>query len=156
MFKFLEDIKAYLEDCFANDSDFSSSKKPKVYSAYQVSHEPTKSQPEIQVRVLDESETINYRSFCKPNADSNPLQFDAYSPQIKIGGTMYNSQDASHILKDKVVFYLNEYFFKNKNSNILFARKVGSSPSLPMNDDGSIYVTSVRYSVDIAYPYEVG
>lgn len=144
MYEFLEEIKTYLKDCFQNDSDISTQKKPEVYDAYKVGHEPKQTQPEIQVRIMSNAEQVNYTSFCGVKAFSIPLQFNVYTGQLNIAKVAYNAQHASIILADKVVKnILNKVY--SQNNEILYGRYITSSPALPMNEGGTIYMTSVRF-----------
>lgn len=156
MFQFVEDVKDYLESKFANDSSISSTKRPKVFSGYQVGHEPTQKQPEIQVQPLDDSEIVSYTSFCRDNASSVPLQITVYTGQLRISGKDYNAQEASMILADKVNAFMSEYIHKVVNKNLIYGRRVGGTPALPMNDTGSMYMTPVRYELQIQEPYVEG
>lgn len=156
MFQFREDIKAYLTKCFEKDTSLTPSKRPKVYNGYQIGHEPSSKFPEIQVQPLNASEDIEYTTFCGKNANNVPLQVAVYSGQVKIGGVEYSSQDASVIIAEKAEKYLYDYIYANGNNNIIEGRLIGSSPALPMNDAGSVYVTILRFDFSVAYPYEVG
>lgn len=156
MYRFLEDIKNIIETAFLSDTDISASKKPKVYSGYQVQHEPSQKTPEIQMTPLDNSEVMRYTTFCRNNADSTPLQITTFSGQLKIAGVDYNAQDASILLSEKIDKILYEYIYSGANENILGFRKVSTSPALPMNDGGSIYTTAVRYEFTVANPYVAG
>lgn len=156
MFQFREDLKVYLENCFANDSSITASKKPKIYNGYQAQHEPKATEPEVQIRPLDNSEQTEFTTFCNKHANSVPLQFGAYTGQLTIGGVKYNAQDASDILGEKIEHYINEYIYSLKNKNIQQGRLVSTSPALPMNDGGSVYTTFLRFDFIVAYPYEVG
>lgn len=156
MYRFLEDLKKYLEECFKNDADLTSAKKPYVYNGYQIQHEPSSKKPEIQIQPLDNAENSNYTTFCGRNADYVPTQITVYTGQLKIGGVDYSAQDASVILAEKVDDYVYDYIYSCQNKNIYEGSKTTSSPALPMNETGSIYFTSVRFSFTIAHPYVVG
>lgn len=156
MFQFREDLKVYLENCFANDSSITTSKKPKIYNGYQVQHEPKATEPEVQIQPLDNSEQIEFTTFCNKHANSVPLQFGACTGQLTIDGVKYNAQDASVILGEKIEHFINEYIYSLKNKNIQQGRLVSTSPALPMNDGGSVYTTILRFDFIVAYPYEVG
>ena len=146
MFEFLEYIKTYLEECFAEDGDYSASKKPKVYDAYQVGHEPKKTQPEIQVQILNNSEQVNYTTFCGIKAESLPLQITAFSGQVYIGGEENGAKVASIKLADKIKKYINNLIYNdNKDNELLTGNHIMTSQPIPMNDGGSIYMTPVRY-----------
>lgn len=149
MYEFLEYIKEYLQTCFANDTDFTASKKPKLIDSYKTGHEPKMIQPEIQVQIMDDSENISYTTFCGKEADSTPLQISAYSGQMKIGGVDKNAQHASIIIADKIKKYLYELIYSDDKRNILTGRHITSSPALPMNDGGSIYMSAVRFDFTI-------
>lgn len=146
MFEFIETIKTYLKNCFAADSDISQAKKPEVYDAYKVGHEPKQTQPEIQVRIMNNAEQVNYTTFCGVKAISIPLQFTAYTGQLSIAKTMYNAQQASLILADKVRKYIYDLIY-SENNDILYGRHTTTSPALPMNDGGTMYATSVRFDL---------
>ena len=156
MFQFGEDLKVYLENCFANDNSITASKKPKIYNGYQAQHEPKATEPEVQIQPLDNSEQTEFTTFCNKHANSTPMQFAVYTGQLKIGGLMYNAQDASVILGEKIEYFINEYIYSLKNKNIQQGRLVSTSPALPMNDGGSVYTTILRFDFIVAYPYEVG
>lgn len=156
MVQFLEDLKTYLENRFADDDDFSSVKKPSVYDGYQVGHEPKETKPEIQVHPLDNSERVNYTTFCGKNSNNISIQFTCYTGQVKIARVDRPANQASMIMAEKVEQYINEYVYSVGNRNILQFRKVSTSPALPMNDGGTIYMTAIRYSFDVEYPYVVG
>ena len=97
MFEFLENVKQYLKDSFAADADISEQKKPEVYDAYKVKHEPKQTQPEVQVRILNNYEQVNYTTFCGVKAMSIPMQFSVYTGDLTIAGKKYNAQHASII-----------------------------------------------------------
>lgn len=156
MFQFVEDVKSYLETMFDSDNSISSTKKPKIYNGYQVGHEPSQKQPEIQIQPLDNSEIIRYTSFCKDNASSIPLQITVYTGQLRISGKDYNAQEASMILADKVNNFMSEYIHKVLNKNLVYGRRVGGTPALPMNDTGSMYMTPTRYELQVQEPYVEG
>lgn len=156
MYQFVEDLKIYLENCFASDSSITSSKKPKVYNGYQVQHEPSSKEPEIQIQPLDNYEQTEFTTFCSKNANSIPVQIGAYTGQMRIGGVAYDAQGASVILGEKIEHYINEYIYSLKNKNIQQCRLVSTSPALPMQDGGSVYTTILRFDFIVAYPYEVG
>lgn len=144
MYEFLEYIKNYIKNCFADDSDISVQKKPEVYDAYKVGHEPKQTQPEIQVQIMDNSEQVNYTTFRGVKAYSIPLQLTAYTGQLNINKVAYNAQHASIILADKVIKYIYDLIY-SQNNDILFGRNITTSPALSMNDGGTIYATSVRF-----------
>lgn len=156
MYYFLEDLKKYLEECFKKDADISVAKKPQVYMGYQIQHEPSSKRPEIQVQPLGNSEQGNYTTFCGKKANSIPVQVTALTGQLRIGGVDYSAQEASIILGDKIDRYMNDYIYSCTNENIYEARMITSSPALPMNETGSVYMTAVRFDFVIAYPYVVG
>lgn len=156
MFQFREDLKVYLENCFANDNSITASKKPKIYNGYQVQHEPSAKEPEIQIQPLDISEQTEFTTFCNKNANSVPMQIGAYTGQMRINGVPYDAQSASVILGEKIEYYINEYIYSCENKNIQQGRLVSTSPALPMNDGGSVYTTILRFDFIVAYPYEVG
>ena len=146
MFELLENVKEYLKDCFASDADISAQKKPEVYDAYKVNHEPKQTQPEIQVRILNNSEQVNYTTFCGVQAMSIPMQFNAYTGDLTIAGKKYNAQHASMILAEKVIKHIYNLIY-SQEYKIQFGRHITTSPALPMNDGGTIYVTSVRFDL---------
>ena len=161
MVEFLDYVKSYLEDKFSQDTDFTSSKRPKVYDAYQVAHEPSKIKGcEIQVRVLDNYEFQTATSFEQKNVNSVPLQFTVYAPQMSIKSQVVSGQEASLIIAQKIEKYIYDLIYAEKgssnyNRNILGGRLMSSSPALPMNDSGSLYMTAVRFDFKISYPYVV-
>lgn len=153
MFDFLEYIKTYIETAFANDSEITASKKPLVYNAYQSNHEPDATKPEIQVQILDNSEQTNYTTFCGKRANLMPLQITSYTGQMKIGGVNRSSQQSSIIFGEKIEKILYELIYSNANSNIYGGRMMVTSPALPMNDGGTIYMTAIRFEFTVASPY---
>ena len=86
MFEFLEDLKKYLDECFKKDTSITASKKPLVYSGYQIQHEPSSKKPEIQVQLLSNAEQTNYTTFCGKNANSTPVQISALTGPLRING----------------------------------------------------------------------
>ena len=156
MYYFLEDLKKYLEDCFKNDLDITNAKKPQIYSGYQIQHEPSSKKPEIQVHPLNKSEQVNFTTFCGKTANTIPVQITIYTGQLKIGGIEYSAQDASVIFGDKIDEYVYNYIYSCSNKNIYGGRTITTSPALPMNEGGSIYMTAVRFDFTIAHPYVVG
>lgn len=154
MFEFLEYIKAYIGNAFANDKEITASKKPLVYNAYQKQHTPSTNKTEIQVQVLDNTEQANYTTFCGKKANSIPLQITAYvGGQLKIGGIDRNAQQGSMIFGDKIEKILYELIYSNENANIYGGRMITTSPALPMTVGGEIYMTAVRFEFIIASPY---
>lgn len=159
MVEFLDFIKSYLETKFGADTDIVTSKRPKVYDAYQVGHEPSKIKTcEIQVQVLDNSEFQPATSFEQENANYTPLQITAYATQMSIKSKMVSASKASLILGEKIKKYIYDLIYArngdaNYNKNILSGRLMSSSPALPMNDGGSLYMTAVRFDFKISYPY---
>lgn len=161
MFEFLEDIKLYLENCFANDTSISATKRPKIYSGYQVAHEPSATQPEIQVRVIDNSEQQEFTSFCNKHANTISIQIMAFSGKLRIAGVDRNPIDASMILGDKVEKFIYNLIYSKEtaeihNPNIYNGGLISTSPSLPMNDGGTIYMSALRFTFVVASPYNVG
>jgi hypothetical protein len=158
MFEFLEYIKTYIQNAFANDSDITTDKKPLVYNAYQSNHEPSADKPEIQIQVLDNNEATRYTTFTNVNANSIPLQITAYvggNNGIKIANITRSAQQGSIIFGDKIIKYLNDLIYNGLNENILGGRNIATSPALPMNDGATIYMTAVRFDFTIASPYVV-
>jgi len=156
MYQFREDIKTYLENCFNADRDISQAKKPKVYNGYQLQHEPSKTQPEIQVQPLNYSEDVDFTTFLTRNANDEPLQITVYTGELSIGGTRYSAQDASVLLAEKVDKYMYDYIYGGTNKNIQIGSLVSTSPALPMNDGGTVYMTALRYDFTVIYPYATG
>lgn len=144
MFEFVEFVKNYLKDCFAADNDISAQKKPEIYDAYKVQHEPKQTQPEIQVQIMNNYEQVNYTTFCGVQAVSIPLQFTAYTGQLNIAKKPYNAQQGSVKLAEKVIKYIYDLIY-SQNNDIQFGRHITSSPALPMNEGGTVYATSVRF-----------
>lgn len=144
MFEFLDNVKQYLKDCFADDPDISVQKKPEVYDAYKVGHEPKQTQPEIQVRIMNNYEQVNYTTFCGVRAMSIPMQFSAYTGDLTIAGKKYNAQHASILLAEKVIKYIYDLIY-SQNYKVQFGRHITTSPALPVNDGGTMYATSVRF-----------
>ena len=149
MYEFLEYIKQYLKDTFENDSDISASKKPEVYTSDKVSHEPSQTKPEIQVKVMDFSERTSYTTFCGVVANSIPLQISTYCGQMSIARKTYNAQDASMILAEKAVKALYKLIYSNKYPKLSTGRHITTSAGLPMNEGGTIYVTNVRFEFTV-------
>ena len=145
MDEFLENIINYLASSFAEDNDLTQSKRPLVYDAYQVGHEPQSSKPEIQVQIIDSREQTNYTTYCGKRAINIPLQITAYAGQMKFNGIMTNAQHSSLKLADKIVKYIDKLIYSDKNYGISYARHISSSPALPMNEGGSMYASAVRY-----------
>ena len=145
MDEFLENIINYLASSFANDTDLTPNKRPLVYDAYQVNHEPQASKPEIQVQIIDSREQVNYTTFCGKIAMNIPLQITAYAGQMKFKGAMTNAQHSSIKLADKIVKYIDKLVYGDENYGIRYARHISSSPALPMNESGSMYASAVRY-----------
>ena len=143
MEEFLENIIHYLQSVFNADTDFSEKKKPLVYDAYKVNHEPTASKPEIQVQITDAREQTNYTTFCGKRAMSVPVQFTAYSGQI---GKETNAQYSSIKIADKIVKYIDELVYGGNEYGISMATHISSTLGLPMNDGGTIYASVVRYN----------
>lgn len=145
MDEFLDKIKEYLEEQFASDTEILKSKKPTIYPAYKESHEPSATQPEIQIQILGWSEQTNYTTFCGKKAESLPLQFTAYSGQQKIGGIVRNAQQSSSILAQKTVKYLYDLIYSKEWDELQYGRHITSSLAMPMNEGGSIYMSAVRF-----------
>lgn len=156
MYQFREDLKTYLESCFDADNDISQAKKPKVYNGYQIQHEPSQTQPEIQIETLSCSENIDFSTFLKKNANNEPLQVTVYTGQLSINSLKYSAQDASVLLAEKVEKYIYDYIYSRVNKNIKYGQMVSASPALPMNDGGSVYSTALRFDFTVAYPYVTG
>lgn len=156
MFDFLEDMKDYVSNVLNEDADIPVSKKPEVYNSYQKQHEPSTKKPEVQIRILDNSENVDYTTFCGTNASNIPLQFSIYTPQFKIGGVDRSALHCSIILADKLNKYLNNLIYGCSNANIYGGRLVSTSPALPMDETGTLYVTALRFDFTIADPYSVG
>lgn len=153
MFKFLDFIKNYIQAEFQSDSEISNAKKPDVYTAYRKSHEPASSKPEIQVQIMDNSERTNFTTFCKKNANTIPMQITAYTGQLSINKTQRSAQEASIIFGDKIEKLMYDLIYGNINKNILGGRLITTSPALPMNDGGTIYMTALRFEFIVASPY---
>lgn len=156
MYRFLEDLKTYIEYRFQNDSDISVQKKPKVYNGYQIQHSPSSKNPEIQIQPLNKSETIEYTTFCGKRANSIPVQITALCGQMKIAKIDYSAQDASVVFGDKIDTYVYDYIYGSENKNLYGGRMITVSPALPINDGGSMYATSVRFDFIVAHPYVAG
>lgn len=156
MYQFREDIKNYLTSCFNTDSSISQAKKPKVYNGYQIQHEPSQSQPEVQVTNLNYNENGDFTTFSAKNANYEPIQISVYTGQLSIGGTKYSAQDASAILAEKIDKFMYDYIYGYINDNLKYGELVSASPELPMNDSGSVYMTALRFDFTVAYPYVTG
>ncbi|NCC99909.1 MAG: hypothetical protein EOL95_09470 [Bacteroidia bacterium] len=154
MFDFLEYIKTYIQTQFANDSQITTAKKPNVYNAYQINHEPIASKPEIQVQIMNNNERNGYTTFCGKKANTISVQFTPYiGGQMKIGGVDRNAQESSIIFGDKIEKMLYDLIYSNGNENIYGGRIITTSPALPMNGGGTIYMTAVRFEFIVASPY---
>lgn len=156
MYQFREDIKNYLISCFNADSSISQAKRPKVYNGYQIQHEPSQSQPEVQVINLNYNENGEFTTFRAKHANYEPIQISVYSGQLTIGNVKYSAQDASALLAEKVDKYMYDYIYGDINNNLKYGELVSTSPELPMNDGGSVYMTALRFDFTVAYPYVTG
>ena len=162
MVEFLDFIKTYLESKFAQDTSITASKRPKVYDAYQLGHEPSKIKTcEIQVHILDNSEFQRATSFEEKNVNSVPIQITAYATQMSINSKMVSGQKASLILAEKIEKYIYDLIYSqngdaNHNRNLLGGRLMGTSPAIPMTESGSLYMTAVRFDFKVLYPYVTG
>lgn len=156
MFNFIQDIKAYLETKFSTYTELTPAKRPVVYDEYQVQHRPKLTKPEIQIYPLDDREQVNYTTFCGEKASNVPIQITVYSPAVKIGSIERSSIEASIILADKVKEFMNELKVSDLNPNILYLRRMTTSPPLPLDESGIVTMVACRYDVICQYPYVVG
>lgn len=146
MEEFLDNIINYLKTEFENDAEISETKKPQVLDAYKVGNTQKATQPEVQVQILDTREQTNYTTLCGKRAINIPLQITAYcGTKIKFGGIEKNVQRSSIKLAEKIVKYIDKLIYAEENYGIRYARHISSSPALPMRDNGSMYMTAVRY-----------
>ena len=146
MEEFLDNIINYLKTEFENDAEISETKKPQVLDTYKVGNTQKAAQPEVQVQILDTREQTNYTTFCGKIAINIPLQITAYcGTKMKFGGIEKNVQHSSIKLAEKIINYIDKLIYAEDNYGIRQARHISSSPALPMRDNGSMYMTAVRY-----------
>ncbi len=149
MYAFLEELKQYLETTFANDSDFTTAKVPKIIEAYKVGNQVKMAQPQVQIQILDNSEETQYTTYCHPMAENISVEFTAYASQMKIGSIERSALGASIIIGDKIKDALYKLIYSTDNHRILYGTYITSSPALPMNDGGTIYMTAIRFEFQI-------
>ena len=153
MDKFLDWIKSYLEDGFANDSEIAK----KVI--FELAHKQgntitTANTPQIQIQIMDNAEVERYSSFEGENISSIPLQITAYTPQMKINNVLKSAQECSIIFGQKIKTLLNKLRENVVNENITRCRIVTTSPALPLLDGSKVYMTAIRCEFWVSNPYK--
>lgn len=155
MNEFLEFIKTYIANAFANDNDIS--KEVTIENAYKQGNEITTSNvPQIQIQILNNAEQERYSSFQGEHISSIPLQITSYTGQMKIAGTMTSAQEASIIFGQKIKDILNTLRESVVNENIARCRVMTMSPALPLLEGSKVYTTAIRCEFWVANPYVVG
>ena len=153
MDKFLDWVKSYLENGFANDSEIA--KKVIVELAYKQGNTiATANTPQIQIQIMDNAEVERYSSFEGENISSIPLQITAYTSQMKINNVLKSAQECSVIFGQKVKTLLNKLRENVVNKNITRCRIVTTSPALPLLDGSKAYMTAIRCEFWVTNPYK--
>lgn len=148
MIKFVDDIIAFLEDKFANDTDFS--KEIKGYYAYKSGLKPNATTPYFVVQLLDNQS--GKEEFDKETTAITPIQIIVYGVTMKVSNKLTDAQLVSGIMFDKVINYMNDY--KYTTTKIGSMRRMGSGANMIDYDgSGKTYYSALRYSIEIKLPY---
>ncbi len=148
MIKFVDDIIAFLEDKFANDTDFS--KEIKGYYAYKSGLKPNATTPYFVVQLLDNQS--GKEEFDKETTAITPIQITVYGVTMKVSNKLTDAQLVSGIMFDKVINYMNDY--KYTTTKIGSMRRMGSGANMIDYDgSGKTYYSALRYSIEIKLPY---
>lgn len=153
MVEFIDWLKNYLKDGFTEDKDIT--KSVTVELAYKQGNTiTTNNTPQIQIQIMDNAEVEKYSAFDGETTSSIPIQFTAYTSQMKIGNTTFSAQDSSIIFGQKIKALLNKLRESVINENILRCRIITMSPALPQLDGSKVYSTSVRCEFWVTNPYK--
>jgi hypothetical protein len=152
MYDFLEYIKQYIADCFANDTDIASTYIINSYDVDLVGHTPTKT--EVQVGIMDNAEVERYSTFGLGERISYiPLQINLIGFQMKLENVMTAPRVVSLKLGQKIKTMLNNLQVGGTNKNILRVRIMGMSPALKYEGGEKAYYTAIRCEFYVANPY---
>lgn len=155
MDEFLEWIKQYIAEQFANDKSIA--KTITIENAYKQGNEvSTSNVPQIQIQIMDNAEVERYSTFEGEQVSSIPLQITSYTGQMKINKIDKSAQEASIIFGTKIKTMLNKLREGVVNKNIQRCRISTMSPALPLLDGSKVYTTAVRCEFWIANPYVAG
>lgn len=147
---FIEDLISYISKNFANDADIS--KTVSVDDAYDENEKI--SPPHIFVQEIDDNDAQQYSSFDGEEISYVPVQITAFCQQMKIGGVTYSAKQSSAIFADKI----KELFDITKtirwNNNIRLMRRVGGTPSMPVQKGTTTYFSPIRYDFFVCRNYQ--
>lgn len=149
MIKFIDDIIEFLEDKFANDSDFA--KEIKGHYAYAQGLQPDAITPYFIVQLLDNQSGDEV--FDKEITAIMPIQITVYGVTMKVNDKLTGAQRVSGILSQKILEYMNDYKFNT--NKVLSMRRMGSGANMIDYDgSGKSYFSVLRYSIEVNMPYE--
>ena len=147
---FIDDIIFYISEFFSKDNDIS--KEVLVADAYDSNVKLVP--PHIFVQEIDDSDAQEYSSFDGEEISYVPVQITAFCQQMKIGNITYSAKSCSAIFADKIkgLFDIVETVKWNKNIKIM--RRVGGTPSIPLQKGSSTYFSPIRYDFYLSHNYE--
>lgn len=146
---FLDDIIAYLDSKFANDTSIGASKKPKGYYAYKSGLEPDTTEPFYTIQLLDNSTASE--TFLREITINVPIQINVFGIKMNINNITHTAQESSIVLGEKIIEFMEE--FKYSNKNLIACRRITTTPAMPYEDGTKAYTTIIRYNIEINVPY---
>lgn len=147
---FIEDLISYINTNFENDKDIS--KKVSVDDAYDENIKPLP--PHIFVQEIEDNDAQQYSSFDGEEISYVPVQITAFCQQMKIGETTCSAKQSSAIFADKIKEMFDIKKTISWNNNIRLMRRVGGTPSLPVQKGTTTYFSPIRYDFFVCRNYK--
>lgn len=149
MKQFLDDIILYIKNAINADTDIT--KTVKVDKAYK--YNDTITPPQISVQSIDDNDAELYNTYDGEEVSYCPIQITVYCNQMKIGNATKSAQDCSLIIADKIKALFDMKDTVEWNKNIVRMRRVGGTPSMPIETGATTYMSPIRYDFYVAKNY---
>ena len=147
---FVDDIMLYISNNLKNDSEIF--QKIKVADAYDENSKIA--QPLVVVQSLDDSDAEMYDTFDGELISYVPIQITAYCQQMQIGEKTVSAKNASAKFADKIKEMFDKVKTISWNKNIKLMRRVGGSPSMPLQKGTTTYFSPVRFDFYVDKNYQ--
>lgn len=147
---FLDDIISYIDNNLKKDTEISV--RVKVKDAYDENNKSTP--PMIVVQSLDDSDAQQYDTFDGESISYVPIQITVYCQQMVINGKTLSAQHSSAVFADKIKEMFETLKIIAWNSNIKLMRRVGGTPSMPLQKGTTTYFSPIRFDFYVDKNYQ--
>lgn len=147
---FVDDLISYISQNFKNDAEIS--KKVAVDDAYDDNTKPFP--PHIFVQEIGDSDAQQYSSFDGEEISYVPIQITAFCQQMKIGEKTCSAKESAAIFADKIKDMFDITKTTKWNENIKLMRRVGGTPSMPVQKGTTTYFSPIRYDFFVCRNYQ--